>query len=91
MNVKTPGLAVRKHIIFFWDPLAAQPHDPDVRALLRLAVLWNIPTATNRASADFMFSSPLMHRPYARVVPDYDAYQREREERLEEEIEAEDL
>lgn len=73
-------------IVFFWDPLEAQPHDPDVRALLRLAVLWNIPAATNRASADFMFSSPLMKTEYNRVVPDYDAYQRERELRLEQEV-----
>ena len=76
-------------LVFFWDPLEAQPHDPDVKALLRLAVLWNIPAATNRATADFMFSSPLMHETYARVVPDYATYQREREQRLEQEIEAE--
>ncbi len=76
-------------LVFFWDPLEAQPHDPDVKALLRLAVLWNIPAATNRATADFMFSSPLMQKDYARVVPDYATYQREREQRLEQEIEAE--
>ncbi|MGC9523633.1 MAG: methylglyoxal synthase [Anaerolineae bacterium] len=76
-------------IVFFWDPLEAQPHDPDVRALLRLAVLWNIPAATNRASADFMFSSPLMQTDYERVVPDYATYQRERELRLEQEVEQE--
>jgi methylglyoxal synthase len=76
-------------LVFFWDPLEAQPHDPDVRALLRLAVLWNIPAATNRATADFMFSSPLMNQTYERVVPDYDAYQQEREARLEREVEAE--
>lgn len=76
-------------LIFFWDPLAAQPHDPDVKALLRLAVLWNIPAATNRASADFIFSSPLMDTAYDRVVPDYDAYQQEREQRLEQEVEEE--
>ncbi len=74
-------------LVFFWDPLEAQPHDPDVRALLRLAVLWNIPAATNRASADFMFSSPLMDQEYLRVVPDYDEYQRQREDRLERAIE----
>lgn len=75
-------------LVFFWDPLESQPHDPDVKALLRLAVLWNIPAATNRASADFMFSSALMHTRYERIVPDYEAYQREREQRMEAEIEA---
>jgi methylglyoxal synthase len=53
-------------LIFFWDPLEAQPHDPDVRALLRLAVLWNIPCAMNTATADFLFSSPLVAAPYTR-------------------------
>jgi len=76
-------------LVFFWDPLEAQPHDPDVKALLRLAVLWNIPAATNRASADFMFSSPLMDEEYQRVVPDYDEYQRQREDRLEKAVEEE--
>jgi len=61
-------------VIFFWDPLAAQPHDPDVKALLRMAVVWNIPMACNRASADLMISSPLMHETYMREIPDYDAY-----------------
>ncbi len=74
-------------LVFFWDPLQAQPHDPDVKALLRMAVLWNIPAATNRASADFMFSSPLMDEEYSRVVPDYETYQRDRERRLEQEVE----
>ncbi|MEW6566665.1 MAG: methylglyoxal synthase [Chloroflexota bacterium] len=63
-------------LIFFWDPLEPLPHDPDVKALLRLAVVWNIPTACNRASADFMISSPLMEGPYDRLVPDYEAYRR---------------
>jgi methylglyoxal synthase len=76
-------------LVFFWDPLEAQPHDPDVKALLRLAVLWNIPAATNRASADFMFSSPLMEGEYLRTVPDYETYQRERERRLERQVERE--
>jgi methylglyoxal synthase len=61
-------------VIFFWDPLEAQPHDVDVKALLRLAVVWNIPIACNRASADFMFSSPLMTQEYQRILPDYEAY-----------------
>lgn len=61
-------------LIFFWDPLEPQPHDPDVKALLRMAVVWNIPMACNRATADFLVSSPLMEGEYARQVPDYDAY-----------------
>jgi methylglyoxal synthase len=61
-------------LIFFWDPLEPQPHDPDVKALLRMAVVWNIPIACNRASADFMISSPLMDGDYDRLVPDYDTY-----------------
>ena len=61
-------------LIFFWDPLEPMPHDPDVKALLRMAVVWNIPIACNRASADFMISSPLMEGEYNRLVPDYDEY-----------------
>jgi methylglyoxal synthase len=61
-------------LIFFWDPLEPQPHDPDVKALLRMAVVWNIPIACNRASADFMISSPLMDGEYDRLVPDYGGY-----------------
>jgi methylglyoxal synthase len=61
-------------LIFFWDPLEPQPHDPDVKALLRIAVVWNIPVACNRASADFMFSSPLMANEYQRRVPNYVDY-----------------
>ena len=60
-------------LIFFWDPLEPMPHDPDVKALLRIAVLYNIPTACNRASADFMISSQLMESPYDRIVIDYSA------------------
>ncbi len=61
-------------LIFFWDPLEPMPHDPDVKALLRLAVVWNIPMACNRTSADFMISSSLMAQDYARRVPDYTDY-----------------
>lgn len=61
-------------LIFFWDPLEPQPHDPDVKALLRMAVVWNIPIACNRATADFMISSPLMDDAYDRLVPNYDEY-----------------
>ena len=61
-------------VIFFWDPLEAQPHDPDVKALLRIAVVWNVPMACNRASADFVISSALMPRTYDRLVPDYGKY-----------------
>ncbi len=61
-------------LIFFWDPLVQQPHDSDVKALLRIAVVWNIPVACNRTSADFMISSPLMSGVYQRSRPDYNSY-----------------
>ena len=61
-------------ILFFWDPLEPQPHDPDVKALLRLAVVWNIPVACNRATADFMISSPLMSSSYERILPDFEPH-----------------
>lgn len=62
-------------LIFFRDPLETQPHDPDVKALLRMEVVWNIPIASNRASADFMISSLWMDSDYDRLVPDYYEYQ----------------
>ncbi len=62
-------------LIFFWDPLASQPHDPDIKALLRVAVVWNIPVACNIATADFLLTSPLMSRDYEHVVVDYASYQ----------------
>jgi methylglyoxal synthase len=61
-------------LVFFWDPLEPQPHDTDVKSLLRIAVVWNIPVACDRASADFMISSPLMTGSYERTVPDYAAH-----------------
>ncbi len=58
-------------LIFFWDPLSSQPHDPDVKALLRIAVLYNIPVAMNQATADFLLSSTLMDKDYVRPLVDY--------------------
>lgn len=58
-------------LFFFWDPLTPQPHDPDVKALLRLAVMWNVPTACNRATADFLLTSPLLADDYERKAPDF--------------------
>lgn len=61
-------------VIFLWDPMQPHPHDVDVKALLRIAVLYNIPIACNRATADFMISSPLIDQPYQPVVKDYSDY-----------------
>lgn len=61
-------------LVFFWDPLEAQPHDPDVRALLRVAVVWDVPVACNRLSADFLLSSPLVAREYPRPAPSHSGY-----------------
>ncbi|MCD6564627.1 MAG: methylglyoxal synthase [Bacteroidales bacterium] len=61
-------------IVFFWDPMQPQPHDVDVKALLRIAVLYNIPMACNRSTADFMISSPLMNEEYTPVIKDYSKY-----------------
>lgn len=61
-------------LIFFWDPMEAQPHDPDIRALLRIGVVWNIPFACDRATADFLLTSPLMQEEYSASLPDYSEY-----------------
>jgi len=61
-------------IIFFWDPMQPQPHDVDVKALLRITVLYNVPTACNRATADFLISSVLFNEPYTPIIKDYSEY-----------------
>ncbi len=72
-------------LIFFWDPLTSQPHNADVQALLRIAVVWNIPVACNRASADFLIASPLLSSTYERSSPDYHTYLARMDEDQEEE------
>ena len=61
-------------LIFFWDPMEAQPHDSDVKALLRVGVAWNILLACDRATADFLLTSPLMQEEYETIIADYDNY-----------------
>jgi methylglyoxal synthase len=61
-------------LIFFWDPMEAQPHDPDIKALLRVAVTWNIAIACDRATADFILTSPLMQQVYEPIIEDYSGY-----------------
>ena len=69
-------------VIFLWDPLEAQPHDPDVKALLRIAVVYDIPIANNLATADFMLSSKYMNEPYSRKIENYNRAIQERVERM---------
>ncbi|TAN18502.1 MAG: methylglyoxal synthase [Chitinophagaceae bacterium] len=61
-------------VVFFWDPMEAQPHDPDIKALLRVSVVWNIPMACNRSTADFLITSPLMYEEYEAKMTDYSKY-----------------
>lgn len=61
-------------LIFLWDPMQPQPHDVDVKALLRITVLYNLPTACNRSTADFLISSDLFSEKYAQKIKDYGEY-----------------
>lgn len=61
-------------LVFFWDPFEPQPHDPDVKALLRVAAVWNIPLAANESSADYLLSSPLLDEAHSLSIPDYSSY-----------------
>lgn len=65
-------------LIFFWDPMEAQPHDSDVKALLRVAIAWNCIVACDRATADFVLTSPKMQQEYRSEIPDYSGYLRRR-------------
>lgn len=73
-------------VIFFWDPLSAQPHDPDVKALLRIAALYDIPIATSQATADFLLTSPFMEEEYERKIIDYSKTTKERAKQFGEQI-----
>jgi methylglyoxal synthase len=68
------GALIAEQKIDIWDPMSAQPHDPDIKALIRLGVVWNIPIACDRSTADFLLTSPLFHQKYEIILPDYSSY-----------------